>query len=125
MKGEGEKSPRQRIGAKLKFHHLTRGAFAAFHVKRRARADAGPKSPSFPAGGGIVDSPINPLRVEAQRVGNAKDHPFAILQGQETFGLVACIDRNVGSQTERIELVDPSVVARLGAARTVETLQLR
>src|SRR5213592_4863326 len=34
-------SPRQRIRPKLKMHHLARGAFAAFHVKRRACADAG------------------------------------------------------------------------------------
>src|SRR5437667_1793692 len=100
-------SSRQWIGPKLKLHHLARRAFAAFHVKGGARADARPEPASFPADVRIVDPAVHPLRIEAERVWDAKNHPFAVLQEQQPLGFVARVDGHVPAQTEGVELIDP------------------
>jgi len=88
-------SSRQWIGPKLKLHHLARRAFAAFHVKGGARADARPEPASFPADVRIVDPAVHPLRIEAERVWDAKNHPFTVLQEQQPLGFVARVDGHV------------------------------
>src|SRR5689334_5320360 len=116
---------RQRIGPQLKVHHLARRALAGLHVPGRACAHRGPEAAALPAGVRIVDAAVHPLRVEAHRIRNAHHDELAVLQREQRFRFVARVDRRVGAESERVELIDPGVVAALGAARLGHTLQLR
>src|SRR5688500_8792708 len=107
---------RQRVRPQLELEHLARGALAALHVERRARADGGPEAASLPAAVGIVNSPVQPLGVEPSRVWNAKHDPFPVLPREQTFGRVSGIDGHVPPETERVELVHPRVVAGFDGA---------
>ena len=73
----------------------------------------------------IVDAAIHPLRVVPGRIGHAEHDPLAVLQGQQALGGVARVDRHVGAEAQRVELIDPRVVARLGAPRVGDASDLR
>src|SRR5580704_17603141 len=118
-------SERQRVGAELEVVDLGPSALAAFHVERRAAAGGGPDPLALPAGPGIVDPPVHALDVEAERIGHAQGHELAVDQRQEPFGAVAGGDRHIGAETQRVELIDPGVIARLGAAGARVILQFR
>src|SRR5687768_11882748 len=79
-RANGPASPRERVGSKLELHHLARRPLAPLHVERRAGADGGPETTALPSAVGIVDAAVQPFRVVAQRVGDAEDDPFAVLQ---------------------------------------------
>ena len=89
----------------MEFHHFARGAFAGFHVKRRACADASPQGAAFPAGVFVVDAAIDPFGVEAEWIWDAQDHPFAVFEHEETFGAVAGVDGNILAEAEAIKLM--------------------
>src|SRR4029453_19573931 len=76
---------RQWAGAKLKPDDLARRALAGFHVKRRTGADGRPERAAFPAAVGIVNPAVEPLRVEAERIGDAQDEPGPIFQNEQSF----------------------------------------
>src|SRR3990170_984690 len=78
-------SPRQWIGTELELHDLARRALAAFHVEGRSRAHRRPEPAALPAGGGIVNSTVQPFGEEPQRVGDAQDDPLSLPQQQESF----------------------------------------
>ena len=50
---------------------------------------------------------------------------FPVDQRQQRIVSVAGGDRHIVAETERVELIDPGVVARLGAARSGHALELR
>src|SRR5438128_1437180 len=64
-------SLRQRIGAQLEVYGDGLLAFTAFHEPRRPVAAGRPQPPALPAGVRVVDASVEPLGVEAQRVGDA------------------------------------------------------
>ena len=99
----GRRSFREWIRPHLELHNLARRAFAAFHVKRRSRADGRPQAAPFPATLRIVDAAIQPLRVIAHRVWDAEDDPFAVLQHEQPFGSVAGVDRRVRAESGDVE----------------------
>src|SRR5205085_10121630 len=59
------------IGPQLEAHHLRPRSLPAFHVERRARRDGGPQAATFPALLRIVDAPVEPFGVVAERIGHA------------------------------------------------------
>ena len=59
--------------------------------------------------------PSKPLRVEAHRIGHAQHDPLAVLQREDAVVEVARGHRHVLAEAEGIVLIDPRVVARLGA----------
>ena len=106
-------------------YHLTRRPLAAFHVKGSPGAHGRPEALALPAAVRIVDAPIHPFCIEPQRIWDSENDPFTVLQGQQPFGRIAGVDRHVAAQPERIELIDPGVVAGLGAPGIRDALQLR
>ena len=101
---------------------LARRALAGLHVERRARADGRPQPLALPARLGIVDPAVHPFRVEAGRIRHAEHDPLAVLQRQQALGRVAGVDRRVRAQPGGVELIDPGVVAALGASGSVTPL---
>src|SRR5215468_425225 len=94
-------------------------------MERRARAHGRPKPAALPTGVRIVDATVHPLRVEAEWIRNAEDDPLAVLEREQGLGRVAGVDRRVLAESQRVELIDPCEIARLGAARVSHTLELR
>src|SRR5213593_303806 len=119
------RSLRERIGAKLELHDLARRPLAALDVERRPGAVGRPQPFALPAAIRIVDAAVHPLGVEAHRIGNAQVHELAVHEGEQRLVGVAGGDRDALAEPERVELIDPDVVARLGAARLRHVLQLR
>src|SRR6266567_8036933 len=108
-------SVRQRIGPKLDVHGARHRALAAFLEPGRAVAVRAPQPAAFPAGVRIVDTPIEALGIEAERIGNPDRDHLAILQRHEAVTEIGGGHRYVLAKPERVVLVDPSVIARLGA----------
>src|SRR3989454_7364155 len=111
------RSLRERIGAELELHDLARRPLAAFDVEGRSCGVGRPQPLTLPAGVRIVNTPVHPFGVEAHGVGNAKDDELPVHQGEQRLVGVPGADRHVPSQPEGVELIDPGVVACLGAAR--------
>src|SRR5262249_16989869 len=74
-----------------------------------------PQAPALPAGLRIVDAGVEALGVEAERIGYAQRHHLAVDEGREAVVFIRGRDRHVIAETNRIVLIDPGVVARLGA----------
>ena len=75
---------------------------------RRAVATAGPKPAAFPAGIGIIDAPVEPLGVEAERVGHPQRDHLAVLERDETIhqvgrrhGKMRCIHASVDERSSQ------------------------
>src|SRR5688572_17062044 len=94
-------------------------------MKRCSRAHGRPQPPALPTGVRVVDPAIQPFREKPKRIRHAKDDPFAILQDQQSFRQVSRIYWHVRTQTERVELIDPRLVARLHASLIRYALELR
>src|ERR1700722_20662465 len=75
-----------------------------------------PQPPALPAGVRIVDAGIKSLGIKAERIRDAQRYHLAIDQRGEAVALVRRRDRHVVAETDRVVLIDPGVVARLGAA---------
>src|SRR6185503_17350087 len=90
-------------------------SLAAFHQPRRAVTAGAPEAAAFPAGVRIVDTTVEPLGIEAQRIRNAQHDHLAVLQRDEAVIEIGGRHRDVFAQTKRVVLVDPGVIARLGA----------
>ena len=81
-----------------------------------AGGDGGPEALALPALVRVVDAPVEPLGVVAERIRHAQHDELAIDQRQQSFVQIAGGDGHVLAQAEGVELVDPGVVARLHAA---------
>src|SRR5262249_14159748 len=105
----------QRIGTKLEVHDDRLLTLAAFHEPRRAVAAGRPDPAALPPSGRVVDAPVEPLGVEAQRIRNAQHDHLAVLQRDQSVVDVAGRHRHGVAEPERFVLVDPRVIARFGA----------
>src|SRR3984885_15635143 len=108
-------SMRQRVGADLDVDRHGGHARAAFLEPGGGVAFRRPQAPALPAGVRIVDAGIKSLGIEAERIRDAQRYHLAIDQRREAVALVRCRDRHVVAETDRVVLIDPGVVARLGA----------
>src|SRR5688572_31281135 len=91
------------------------GAPAALDEPRCAVAVGGPEPATLPAHLRIVDAPVEAFGVVAHRIRHAQRDHAAVGVGDETVVQVAGGHRYVVAEAERVVLVDPRVVARLGA----------
>src|SRR3954462_3875932 len=106
---------RKRIRSKLEVHGHRLHALATFDQPRRPVAAAGPQPATFPAGIGIVDAAVKALGIEAERIRHAQRDHLAVLEGNQAVHEVGGGHRHVLAEAERVVLVYPAVVARLGA----------
>src|SRR6188768_936646 len=113
--GPTEGSTRQRIRAVLELDRDRQASLPAFAQPRRAVAARGPQAAALPSGLRIVDASVQPLRVEAHRIGNTQHDHLPACVGDEAVVEVARRHRNVLAQPERVVLVHPGVIARLRA----------
>src|SRR6202166_1462880 len=118
FKSSRRPSVRQRIGPKLDVHCARHRALAAFLEPGRAVAARAPQSAAFPAAVRVVDPPIEALGVEAERIGNPDRDHLAVLQRHEAVTEIGGGHRDVLAKPQRVVLVDPGVIARLGAVLT-------
>src|SRR5262245_10461099 len=107
-------SPRQRIGPQLDVHGDGLAALPTFPEPRRPVTAGGPQAAALPAGLWIVDASIEPLGVEAERVRDTQRDHLAILERDEAAHEIGGRHRHILAESERIVLVDPRVIARLG-----------
>src|SRR3979490_1635822 len=117
-------SVRQWIGPELDVHGARPGALAAFLEPRRAVAVRAPQPAAFPAGVRIVDTPIEALGIEAERIGNPDRDHLAVLQRHEAVTEIGGGHRYVLAKSKRVVLVDPGVTPPLGAVLT-DTFEAR
>src|SRR5260370_18696195 len=108
-------SVRARIGPELDVHGAGHRALATLLEPGRAVAVRAPQPAAFPPGVGIVDTTVKPLGIEAERIGNPDRDHLAVLQRHEAVPEIGGGHPDVLAQTGRIVLVDPGVIARLGA----------
>ena len=106
---------RQRIGSDLEVHDHRLHTLATFLQPRRAIALRRPQAPALPAGIGIVDAAVEALGVEAGRIRHLQRDHLAVLERDHAVVEVAGGDRHVVAEAQRVVLVDPGVIARLGA----------
>src|ERR1700694_143962 len=92
----------ERGGAQLEVEGDRNGALAAFLQPRRPVAARRPYPAPFPSRIGIVDTAVQTLGTEAQRVGDAQNPPFPLHQRQQRVILVAGRDWNVVPEPQRI-----------------------
>src|ERR1700730_10851010 len=118
-------SARQRVRADLELIDLRRRSLAGLAMERRAVAVRRPERAALPAGVRIVDAAIDPLGEEAERIGDDHVDPLAVDERHQRLVAVAGGHRNVVAKAGRVLLVDPGVVARLGAAALGDVLELR
>jgi hypothetical protein len=97
-------SSSQRIGTELDFDDLRKSSLATFVVKGSLVAERRPQSASLPAGGSIIDAPIETFGKETHRTWNAEFDELAVHECLERVGLVACGDRDVLSEDTNIVL---------------------
>src|SRR5580692_12879894 len=95
-------------------HRHRRHAEAAFLVPGDAVAARGPQPAAFPADLWIVDAAVAAFGVEAGRVGHFHGDHFPFGKGDQAVVEIAGRDRHVVAEPERVVLVDPGVIARLG-----------
>src|SRR3984957_12427553 len=95
-------------------HRHRRHAQAAFLVPGPAISAGGPQPAAFPADLWVVDAAVEALGVEAGRVGHFHGDHLAFGKGDQAVVEIAGGDRYVVAQPERVVLVDPGVIARLG-----------
>src|SRR5215475_13664614 len=108
----------ERVRPHLNLHGQRLCTFAAFLEPGRAVTGRRPKAAAFPASARIVDAAVQALGIEAHRVWNTQHHHLAVLQRNEPVVEVSRGDWNIVSKAERIVLIDPGVIARLGAIIT-------
>src|SRR5712671_6807528 len=106
---------RERIGAQLEVHNDWLASLSTFLEPWRPIAAGGPQSAALPAGVGIVDAAVESLGVEAHRIRHAQRHHLAVLERDQAIVEVSGGHRNIVAKPERVVLIDPAVVARLGA----------
>src|SRR5262245_54692722 len=106
---------RQRVRANLEVHDDGLLAFPALHEPWRAVAARGPEAAALPAGRRVVDASVEALGVEAEWVRDTQHDHLAVLECDQAVVEVARRHRHVLAEPERVVLVDPRVVARLGA----------
>src|SRR2546428_12856819 len=115
---------RQRIRPHLDVYGARLRALATFHQPRRAVAVGAPQPTALPAGVRIVDAPVQTLGVEAHRVGYAHQDHLPVLEGHEAVLEVRGRDRHVVAQAGRVVVIDPGVIAGLGAG-VLEAVEAR
>src|SRR5262245_43762784 len=106
---------RERVGTKLEVYGYGLRAFPTFFQPRRAVAASGPQAAALPAIIGIVDAPVEAFGVEAHWIGHAQHDHLPILHRNQTIVQVAGGHRHVFAESERVVLIHPSIIARLGA----------
>ena len=113
---------RERVGTHLELHHLARrplpvsmwnGVLVDIVVQM--------PRPFHPALGSSMTA-VHPLRVEPNRIRHAHGDELAVFQRQQCFGRVPGVDRHVAPQSQRVELIDPRVVAPFRASESVTFL---
>src|ERR1700719_3026956 len=113
------------VGSNLKVDHFRVRSFSGLAVEGRARTPRGEDAFALPASLGVVETPVHPFGVEAQRVGYAQYGELAVHQGEQRIRGIAGNDWRVRAQPQGIELIDPDVVMRVGAAGGRHVLELR
>src|SRR4030081_1816831 len=96
-------------------HGARPGALAAFLEPGRAVAVRTPEAAALPAAVRIVDTSIEALGIEAERIGNPDRDHLAVLQCHEAVTEIGGGHRYVLAKSKRVVLVDPGVKARLSA----------
>src|SRR6516162_7628774 len=108
----------ERVGPHLNLYGQRLCTLAAFLEPGRTVTGRRPKTAAFPATVRIVDAAVQALGIEAHWVWNTQHHHLAVLQRNEPVVEVGRGDWNIVSKAERIVLIDPGVIARLGAVIT-------
>src|SRR4051812_23609221 len=109
-------SLRERVGAELEVRRERLRALSAFDQPGRTVTVGSPQAAALPAGVRVVDAAVEALGVEAERIRHADRHHLAVLvEGDEAVHQVGGRHRDVVAEPEGVVLVDPRVVARLGA----------
>ncbi len=112
----------QRVRSQLEVRCERLAAFAALDQPRRTIAVRGPQAAPLPPGVRIVDAAVEPLREEPHRVGHAQYHHLPVRVRDQPVVQVAGRHRHIVAQPECVVLVDPRVIARLGAV-VADTLE--
>ena len=109
------RSVRKRVRTNLELDDLGRRSLAGFTMEWCPVAVRRPQTTALPAAIRIVDAAIETFGVEAERIRNAQHDHLAVDECGETVVLICRRNRHVLAEAARVVLIDPGVVARLGA----------
>src|SRR5437879_9102157 len=84
-----------------------------------------PHAAAFPAGIGIVDTPVKSVRPEAHGIRHDQIDGLAIFEGDQRVVLIAGGEGNIVAQPERVVLVGPCIVGRFPTAVLGDPIELR
>src|SRR5215831_10930822 len=116
---------RQRVRTDLELDDLRQRSLAGFAMERSPITVGRPQAAAFPAAIRIVDAAVDPLGEEAERIGDNHVDPLAVHQRHQRLVGVTSRQRDVVAEAGGVLLVDPGVVARLGAAVFGNVFELR
>src|SRR5262245_21469616 len=114
---------RQGIGPQLDVNDARPTALTTFHQPGCPITARRPQPATFPAGIGIIDASIETFGVKAQRIRHPQYDHLPILEGDQAIIEVARRHWHVLTEAKGVVLIDPRIVAGLGAvlADTEET----
>src|ERR1700741_1823092 len=87
-------------------------ALAAFDQPGRPIAARGPQAAALPAGIWIVDTAVESLGIEAERIGHPPGYHLAVFERDQSVHEIGGRHRHVLAEAERVVLIDPAGVAR-------------
>src|SRR5450432_3946330 len=87
----------------------------------------GPQPASLPPGIRVVDSTSHISCEEPQWIRNAKNNPLVNVwnECEQRIRPSPCSNRNIGSQSQSIELIDPATIEKVCTATVGDILHLR
>ena len=115
---------RQRVRPHLESDDFV-SPFSSLTVERRACTPGGPDSLPFPAGLWIVNRPSMPFAKKPSGYGTRMTTNFPFTSGIQRIRSVAGDNGSILAEPQRIKLVHPVVVMRIGAARFLHVLEVR
>src|ERR1700730_13182519 len=105
----------QWIGALLEVQSDRLGSFPTFLEPGGSVAARGPQPPALPARVRIINASVESLSIEAHGIGHAEDDHLAVLERNQTVIEVAGGHRHILAKSEGVVLIDPGIIAGLGA----------
>src|SRR5215467_7595481 len=115
----------ERIRPDLELDDLPLRALAAFDVPDEVRAVVRVERAALPSCARVVDAPVHPARIEAERVRNAQFGPVARprIQCEQRVGVRSGGERCVGAEAGDVVLIHPVVIVEVSG--DVRAFQLR
>jgi len=97
-------------------NYLAGRSFSGFPVERRTSTPRRPDPFPFPSCMWIVDTAVHSLGKKSERIGNTHDDEFPVHESEQGIRRVTRDNWRVLAEPQRIELIHPIIIVRVGAS---------